>query len=129
MKKIFLGFFLLFTFIGALSAFGADSSQKDWSEVLDSDQGQFAVSVKPQEKKVEVRKMGGDKTMPPHLRFRVLRENDRPFELRVHTLEKENSPLNYTGQFKQWNESYVGLVIDFSFDKKTWKRLGKIFKK
>ncbi len=106
-----------------------ESSQKEWSDVISSEQGQFSVSVHPQQKKVEVRKVGGSQTTPPHLRVRLLRENDRPLELRLHTVEKINSPLYYTGQFKQWNDSYVGIEVDFSFDKKTWKRLGKLIRK
>jgi hypothetical protein len=61
---------------------------------------------------------------------RILRENDRPFELGLKTVERADSPLYmYRGQLKQWNDSYIGLEIDFSFDKKTWKRLGKTMRK
>ena len=100
------------------------------SDELDSEQGKFAVSVAKDRKKVEVKKIGGTDRTPPYLRVRVLREHDRPLELHLKTVERVDSPLAYSGTLPQpWQDSYVGLEVDFSFDKKTWKRLGKTLNK
>ncbi len=124
MKTLVLAFFLSsWTFAMA----GEDSAK--WSDVIESEQGQFTVSVHPKQKRVEIRKVDGTLTSSPYLRVRVLRENDRPLEIRLKAIERADSPLYYTGQVKQWRDSYIGLEIDFSFDKKTWKRLGRALKK
>jgi hypothetical protein len=124
--KRFLAFPLL---LAPLALAASESKTPDWNDTIRSDQGQFAVSVLPSEKKIEVKKVDGSQGGPPHLRVRVLRRNDRPLELALKTVERTDEPLFYTGQFKQWNESYIGLEVDFSFDKKTWKRLGKTLRK
>lgn len=125
--------YLFLFLIPIFSAFAAEEKKEPWSDIINSEQGQYMISVQPEKKRVEVKKISGPGT-PPHLRLRILRENDRPLELRLKTMEPVNSPLSnspqyYTANLKQWNESYVGLELDFSFDKKTWKRLGKTLKK
>ena len=100
-------------------------SAKELRSEMQTEQGSYSVSVRPAEKRIEVKKIGGSEGTPPHLRVRFQRPNDRPLELRLHTIERPESPLLYTGQLKHWNGSYVGLELDISFDKKTWKRLGK----
>lgn len=101
----------------------------DWNETIDSELGKFAVSVKPAEKKIEVKKVAGTEKNPPHLRVKILRKQDRPLELRLKAVERVDSPLYFTGSTKNWNESYTGLELEFSFDRKTWKKLGRVLKK
>lgn len=116
---------LVFVFLLSVSAW----AEQPWSEVIHSDQGQYSVSVIPQKKKIEVKKIDGAKGAPPHLRVRMLRPGDRPLELNLKTVDRLNTPAYYTGSFRNWNDSYTGLEVDFSFDKKTWKRLGNTIKK
>jgi hypothetical protein len=128
-KKIIYALALAGSFTG-ISAVAANSENaRPWSEVISSDQGQYSVSVIPQKKKIEVKKIDGGKGAPPHLRVRMLRPNDRPLELRLKTVERVNSPVYYTGTFSKWNDSFTGVEVDFSFDKKTWKRLGNTIRK
>lgn len=120
--------FLALVFGLAVVAQAAEKEQP-WSDVIKSDQGQYSVSVVPQQKKIEVKKIDGSEGAPPHLRVRMLRPHDRPLELRLKTVDRLNETPFYTGTFKNWNDSYTGLEVDFSFDKKTWKRLGNTLKK
>jgi len=129
MRRETLALWGLMAVIAAGATALAGEKKPTWSGELVSEQGKFAVSVKPAEKLVEVRRIEGGGATPPHLRLRVLRENDRPFELRLHLTEPPGQPLFYTGRLKQWNESNAGVELDLSFDSKTWKRLGRVLRK
>jgi hypothetical protein len=128
MKFLSLGVLIIGSLVAALP-YAQGEADKAWGDLIDSDIGKFSVSVQPAQKKVEVKKVAGDQKSPPYLRVRVLRPNDRPLELKLKTIERVNSPLSYTGRADSWGDSYTGLEVDFSFDQKTWKRLGKAIRK
>ncbi|MGZ3696323.1 MAG: hypothetical protein ACXWQO_20340 [Bdellovibrionota bacterium] len=129
MKNIFIAVVVALLPLTAFSAESKASSSAPWNDFIESDQGKFAVSVLPAQKKIEIKKVGPTSGKAPYLRVRVLRPNDRPLELGLKAVERVNTPLFYTGQLKQWPDSYMGLEVDFSFDKKTWKRLGNTLMK
>ncbi len=108
-----------------LSIFAAEEVLQ---EEIKSEQGQYSVRVEPKNKKVEIKKVDGG-AGAPHMRVRILRKNDRPIELRLHTLSDPNVPPTYFGKIDHWNESHVGLELEVSFDKKTWKKIGSALKK
>jgi hypothetical protein len=99
------------------------------TDTIDSQEGQFSVSVNSTEKKVEVVRETQKPGLPPQLRIRLLRKNDRPLELKLHLVDQSNQLPRYSGDASMWNGSVVGAQLEFSFDKKTWKRLGKMFRK
>lgn len=112
-------------FLFTLSVFAAEEVLQ---EELKTDQGQYSVRVEPKNKKLEIKKVDGG-SAAPHMRVRILRKNDRPLELRLHTLSDPKLPPTYFGKIDHWNESHIGLELEVSFDKKTWKKLGSALKK
>jgi hypothetical protein len=121
MKTCYL---LLLILIFPLKGFSADSSHTDsgdWNDVLTTYQDQFAVSVRPKQRKIELKKTNDDQDTPPHLRVRALRPNDRPLELRLKTIGQPGSPYLHTSELKKWNDSYVGFGVNFSFYKIIWE--------
>lgn len=123
-------FALLFgAFAAGSPSWGGEKVAEKWEDVIRSEQGSFAVSVQPKTKTVEVKKIDGNGGAPPHVRVRILRPDDRPLELRLRTVERLGAPPLYTGTIPSWNDSYMGLEVDFSFDKKTWKKLGNLLRK
>lgn len=121
--------FLFLLALAELTSFAGEEGTKSWSDLIESDLGKFSVSVRPAQKKIEVKKVAGNEKSPPHLRVKILRGQDRPLELRLKTIERADAPLYYTGKTKMWNESYMGVEVEFSFDKKTWRKLGSVFRK
>lgn len=107
-----------------LIAAAAEPAGEGWNDRLESPAGTYAVSVRPAEKRVEVRRVEGA-GQAPFLRLRVLREGDRPFELHLRTVERAGEPHTYLARLPERQESYTGLQLEFSFDRKTWKRLGE----
>jgi len=71
----------------------------------------------------------GRGSKPPQLRLRILRENDRPFEISLHLVERPAELPVYHMEASPWNGSVAGFELEFSFDKKTWKRVGRSVKK
>lgn len=127
MKKFsFITVCLLLTFNQSFAH--ADEPQREpaWNKTINTDQGKYVVNMQSEEKKIEVKKVSDSSGTSPHLRVRIYRKAPlKPFEVNLSTLEQKNSPLNYTGKIDQWNESCVGLQLEFSFDKKKWKKLGE----
>lgn len=126
MKLIYpLFLMVLLVFTQALSLVHAEES---FEHAIKSEEGEFLVKVEPG-KRVEVKKVDPAPGAPPHLRLRLYRENDRPMEVRLHTLEIPGEGVKYAGELDRWNDSVVGLQLEFSFDKKTWKKLGERIKR
>jgi len=132
-KYFFLLLLTTFVYAGAVAAQKSPKSppplqiappSTGWSEEIKSDQGQYKVSVEPDNKKVEIRRIDPSVGEPPHLRVKILRKNAEPLEVDLHTIEPPSSHLLYRGTIDRWNQSYIGLQVDFSFDRKTWKKLG-----
>jgi hypothetical protein len=121
---------ILFILVGLAVAgflvFGraAEEQAGGWEEKISAKEGEFLVRVEPRQKKVEVRRVGAAPGAPPYLRIRIHRKEARPLEVRLKTLEVAQSPVRYSGRIDHWSESYTGVELEFSFDKKTWKRLG-----
>ena len=107
----------------AVFGFSAEPVEKKFT----SDKGEYLLQVK--EKKVEVKRVDAGKDSPPFLRLRIHRGLDRPLEVRLKTIESMGEPVSYSGHVDQWNQSYVGLELEFSYDKKTWRRLGAAVEK
>ncbi len=95
---------------------------------VDGQESAFSILLAPKEKSVQVTREKGDGTLPPHLRLRIHRRNDRPLDVRLAPIVPPSSEVvgaHYGGVMDQWNQSYVGFELQFSFDKKTWKRIGE----
>ena len=90
-------------------AVGLGQSETPFSKNLNSDLGQYSVSVNPKEKKVDIVKVEGDAKTPPHVRIKILRKDDRPLEIGLRTMEHPKSPVTYSGHIDQWNNSYLGM--------------------
>jgi len=105
----------------------AYAKDEGWQEKVVAESGQYLVKVQP--KKVEVARVESGPGAPPHMRMRILRKNDRPLEIRLHTIERTQEPILYTGGIERWKDSYIGFELEFSFDRKTWKKLGDRVKK
>jgi|GEM_PF-6732861 len=115
-------------FFGVCYSVAGDAEEKVWNETILSPEGNYRVTVDRKEKKVEV---VGEKVpgKPAHLRMRILRENQKPLEVRLHLKERAEDPFRYTGKADPWNGSLLGVELEWSFDKKTWKKLGKSLNK
>lgn len=130
MSKLFLlgGLTFTFFFSSAIPAKAGEEDRKVWDETIQSPEGNFQVKIDRRQKKVEVvREKAPGK--PPHLRVRILRQEKRPLEVRLHLVEKPEDPFRYTGKADQWNGSLIGFELEWSFDKKTWKKLGQSLNK
>jgi anti-sigma-K factor RskA len=94
------------------------------------DQGaKYLVTVEPEKHKIEVVREGPTLSSPPQLRLRIHRDPEPPIDIRLRAIQPQDpSPLRYAGRIDKWNQSYMGFELQFSFDKKTWSRLGKIFR-
>lgn len=125
MKLLYIGFFFAF-FLNYFQYAGAQGDP--WKETVTTDAGAYTVKVLPEEKKVEIKRASNGADAPPYLRMRVARENDRPLEVHLKALATPGPTELYTGRVDHWNQSYTGVELDFSFDKKTWKRLGRSVK-
>ena len=109
-----------------LPFFLQEESLAKGSQELSSENGKYTVSLAEDRRKIEIKKVEHTEKDPPYLRIRVLREGDRPLELHLKTVERVGSPMLYSTTLPQpWQDSYIGLEVEFSFDKKSWKRLGK----
>jgi hypothetical protein len=126
MNKIYLVGCLSFSvfFTGACAALAHESDAKVWDETIRSPEGDFQVKIDRKEKKVEVvrERSSGD---PGHLRVRILRREKQPLEVRLHLISIPEDPFRYTGKADRWNGSLIGFELEWSFDKKIWKRIGK----
>jgi hypothetical protein len=91
--------------------------------------GNYTVSLEQQNSSIEVSKINTDHNKPPKLRVKILRKNKKPLEIGLKMVEVSNTPLHYSGQIGPWDDSHIGLQLEFSFDGKSWKRLGKLIKK
>lgn len=111
---------LLFLLLGPVSSFSATDGE--WREVLQEGSDSYVVTVKPKEKRVEVSAQAKEKN--PHLRIRVYRKNDRPLDLRLQALEPKGQEVLYLGKYENLGRSTMGIQLQVSFDKKTWKNFG-----
>lgn len=125
-KILFLGILCIpLFFSSAFDVAAQEDEAKVWNETIQSPEGNFQVRIDRRERKVEVvqEKAPGK---PGHLRVRILRKEEKPLEIRLHLAERPEDPFRYTGKASQWNGSLVGIELEWSFDKKTWKKLKKI---
>lgn len=112
----------LISILGVLFSLVAWAAEP-WEEKIEDSGKTYLLKVAPKDKKIQViAEKEGD---TPHLRVRIHRKNDRPLDLSLKTLEPKDGGVNYTGHLDAWNDSMVGFQLQMSFDKKTWKNLGK----
>lgn len=109
--------------ISACAAAAAATSSGKWTEVFDSEEGRYTLNFDENQKKLDVTKLGTEGKAPSAVKIRIHRKHDRPLDLSLHVIELPNEPLRYTGSFDKWNGSVIGFEVDFSFDKKTWKKV------
>lgn len=121
--KLFTMMMIALGLFGPIAVQGADT----WEKTLAAKEGSY--SVKVEKKKVEVKRVDPGPNSPPFMRLRIHRREDRPLEVRLKAIEPLGQPATYTGHIDQWNQSYVGLELEFSFDKKSWKRIGNAIEK
>jgi len=129
MNYIFLKILLLIALL-PLEAMSEDlgSDPSILSDTINAAQGKFSVRIDREKKVVEVTREDDQSLPAPELRVRIFRKNDRPLDVRLHMLRPVDQPLRYDGRVEGWNGSMVGAQVDFSFDKKTWKKLGRALK-
>ncbi len=63
---------------------------------------------------------------PGAVKIRILRKNKRPLEVKLKLMEPKEDLFHYTGKASPWTGSIVGFELEWSFDKKTWKKLKKL---
>jgi hypothetical protein len=124
MKKISLAMALLFCFSPA-----ANSEEQEWKDTVTSPEGSYFVHVDERNQKIRVIPEKATKDSYPAIKIRILRKNDRPLDLRLRVLDHSQSPLQYAGKIGPESSSMIGLEMRVSFDRKTWKKIGAIFKK
>jgi hypothetical protein len=128
-KFYFIGCLCFSLFFGGVCLSLADENEaKVWNETIRSTEGDFQVSIDRKEKKVEVVRSSAP-GKPPHLRVRILRQQKKPLEVRLQLASKPEDLFRYTGKADQWNGSLIGFELEWSFDKKTWKKLGRSLNK
>ncbi len=122
---------VIFLSAAALAKEGEGGNATVWKETVQADDGgdKFTVQLDQTQKTVEVVRENQNAGKPPHLRLRILRKNDRPFEVKLHLVDRPNDIPRYSGDASLWQGSVVGFQLEFSFDKKTWKRVGKTVSK
>jgi len=116
-------------FVGVCASIAQDEAEtRIVEETILSPEGSFQVKIDGRKKRVDVvqEKAAGK---PRHLRVRILRQDKRPLEVRLHVTAKQEDPFRYTGRADKWNGSLIGFELEWSFDKKTWKSLGRSLNK
>lgn len=63
---------------------------------------------------------------PGAVKMRILRKNKKPLEVKLHLIEKKEDLFSYTGKASPWAGSLIGFELEFSFDKKTWKKIKRM---
>ncbi len=128
MSKLFFIMCLSFSFFfSGVCVASAEEANQSYEDTITSPEGSFQVKIDSREKRVEVVQAQPGK--PGHLRLRILRQAKKPLEVRLHVAEKPEDPFRYTGKADPWNGSMIGFELEWSFDKKTWKKLGKSLNK
>lgn len=129
MPTLLMVFYLLC--MAPFTAFRGEAMEGSGSlnEVLQGDEGVYSVNVEPEAKKVEVIRLDDGSPQLPYVRMKVLRKNDKPLEIHLRTMNRGRDFPTYEGHFDQWQNSYIGVQLEFSFDKKTWKKLEGKFKR
>jgi hypothetical protein len=122
----------LFLTAGALAA-DAPPSKIDVAapvhQTIEDHGAKYNVTVNPEAQTVEVTREGPTLNSPPQLRLRIRRDPKPPIDVRLQALQPLNEPaVRYSGRIDKWNQSYMGFELQFSFDKKTWSRLGELFR-
>lgn len=103
----------------------AAERQPAWTKKIRATEGNYRVNASEQDDRVEVVRLNGQSPAPSHLRMRVLRKNDSPLEVTLKTIEPQGNLPRYAGNASLWNQSVIGIQLEFSFDQKVWKRLGR----
>jgi len=92
-------------------------------ETLQTEDGVYHVRIDKDEKTIDVVRNDSKSAAPAEVRMLIHRKNKKPLEVRLHAIEKPDQPLRYTGRIDPWNGSMIGFELEFSFDRKTWKRI------
>lgn len=115
---------LLFALTHATGAFAAEGSALV-EESVKGHEAEFHVRLDEELSEVKViqqkplEKAG-------NVKIRILRKNQKPLEVKLHLLENKQDQFTYAGKASAWKGNLVGFELDFSFDKKTWKKLKKL---
>lgn len=119
-------FFLIFSSLAlTAAAFAAEETAELIEESVGSGDSAFRVKIDQElsEVKVVQEKPGA---RPGAVKMRILRKNQKPLEVKLHLIEKKEDLFQYTGKASPWSGSIVGFELEWSFDKKTWKKLKKL---
>lgn len=121
-------YWLMFVYMFFLASAGfmnaysnSETSADEITQTIESQDGSYSVHILPKNKKVEVRQIKGSSSVPPHLRLRILRKDQKPLDVKLHTMSAKE-PV-YSGRLDAWQGSYVGLELELSFDLKSWKKI------
>jgi hypothetical protein len=114
---------IIFGLFGQTFAYSEPPASFD--ETVQSGEAQFQVKLDNSLNEVRVIQQKPNLT-PGNLKIRILRKNKRPLEVKLHLMAKEDNLFAYTGKASPWAGSLMGFELEFSFDKKTWKKVLKI---
>lgn len=95
---------------------------------MDSGDGKYSLTYNPDASRFEVLNLDGKAPLPKMVKLSVHRKNAPPLELKLETVTAPSEPIRYLGQFRQWDASVTGVQMEMSFDKKTWKSVGRFFR-
>jgi hypothetical protein len=114
--------------LAPLEAFAADKEALTaWKEEVDSTDGRYALAVDPADARVDLSSLDKSAAAPAEVKLKLRRKNAAPVELRLKTLDRPNEPIRYTGSYASWNDSVVGFEVEVSFDRKSWRKIGRFF--
>jgi hypothetical protein len=118
-------FLILSALVFAVASFAAEETATLIEESVGSGDSAFRVKIDQELSEVHVvqEKPGAQAGA---VKVRLLRKNQKPLEVKLKLMEKKEELFQYTGKAGPWSGSIVGFELEWSFDKKTWKKLKKI---
>ena len=98
-------------------------AQELLKDSVETEEAAYIISIDKRKKVVEVVRSNSKTNPPLALRLLIQRKDKKPIEVLLHAMDRPDGLQGYRGHLGQWNGSMVGFQLDFSFDRKTWKRI------
>jgi hypothetical protein len=109
------------TILLLLTGLFALASSPSVVKTIEGEEQEFQVTIHPETGVIEV--VAERENAPSHMKFRLLRKDEKPIEVQLRTFQPPQGPVRYSGRLDAWNDSHIGFELVFSFDRKVWKKL------
>ena len=102
-------------------------SSESWSQTVESGNARYSILYDHDASRFEVVNLKEGVATPGMMKISIHRKHAAPLVLKLKSVEAPNQPIRYLGDFRQWDASVTGVQLEMSFDKKTWRNVGRFF--